>query len=389
MQAKKASDKEALAARKEREAKKKAELNELFKPLETIQQPKVPFGVDPKSLVCAFYKAGRCEKGSKCKYSHDLGVERKSAKANIYEDQRDETKDKGESLLPRRHRAPVGTDRVSERADTMDKWDDEKLRQVVETKRNGQTTTDIVCKHFINAVENGTYGWFWTCPDGGDQCKYRHALPPGFVLKSQQKRDEEEANKQTITLEEFLETARHKLDQSKLTPITKESFAKWKQTRMDKREAEESAIRKTKEATAASGRATGMSGRDLFSFNPTFMGEDSDDDGDDDDWDLQAFREQTERDRAKAEEDRCVISPLVSYGPNSLTTRLAQIASTWIRRWEYVDRGHPARLITHRRLTCATLSWRRLVRIHTPHVFVHVNTLPQRRYTYAAAAPLR
>jgi len=280
--AKKASDKEALAARKEREAKKKAELNELFKPLETIQQPKVPFGVDPKSLVCAFYKAGRCEKGSKCKYSHDLGVERKSAKANIYEDQRDETKDK----------------------DTMDKWDDEKLRQVVETKRNGQTTTDIVCKHFINAVENGTYGWFWTCPDGGDQCKYRHALPPGFVLKSQQKRDEEEANKQTITLEEFLETARHKLDQSKLTPITKESFAKWKQTRMDKREAEESAIRKTKEATAASGRATGMSGRDLFSFNPTFMGEDSDDDGDDDDWDLQAFREQTERDRAKAEEDR-------------------------------------------------------------------------------------
>jgi len=28
-------------------------------------------------------------------------------------------------------------------------------------------------------VENCKYGWFWTCPNGGDACMYRHALPPG------------------------------------------------------------------------------------------------------------------------------------------------------------------------------------------------------------------
>lgn len=40
----------------------------------------------------------------------------------------------------------------------------------------------------------------------GKSCKYRHALPPGFVLKSKaQKKSEEEAANQ-ITLEEFLET---------------------------------------------------------------------------------------------------------------------------------------------------------------------------------------
>ena len=34
---------------------------------------------------------------------------------------------------------------------------------------------------------------------------YRHALPPGFVLKSEQKAAEEAARKEQISLEDFLE----------------------------------------------------------------------------------------------------------------------------------------------------------------------------------------
>lgn len=34
---------------------------------------------------------------------------------------------------------------------------------------------------------------------------YRHALPPGFVLKSEKKAAEEAAKKDQISLEEFLE----------------------------------------------------------------------------------------------------------------------------------------------------------------------------------------
>jgi hypothetical protein len=40
----------------------------------------------------------------------------------------------------------------------------------------------------------------------GRDCKYRHALPPGFVLKSEKKAAEEAAKKEVISLEEFLET---------------------------------------------------------------------------------------------------------------------------------------------------------------------------------------
>jgi len=46
-------------------------------------------GVDPKSIVCEFYRHGQCAKGFKCKFSHDLSVERKGEKIDIYSDQRD------------------------------------------------------------------------------------------------------------------------------------------------------------------------------------------------------------------------------------------------------------------------------------------------------------
>lgn len=46
-------------------------------------------GVDPKSILCEFYKAGQCAKGFKCKFSHDLNVQRKGEKIDIYSDKRD------------------------------------------------------------------------------------------------------------------------------------------------------------------------------------------------------------------------------------------------------------------------------------------------------------
>ena len=61
-----------------------------------------------------------------------------------------------------------------------------------------------VCKHFLQAIEKGLYGWFWECPSG-DKCIYRHALPPGFVLKKHQKEQEELQPQDTITLDELVE----------------------------------------------------------------------------------------------------------------------------------------------------------------------------------------
>ena len=61
-----------------------------------------------------------------------------------------------------------------------------------------------VCKYFLEAVEKKQYGWFWVCPNGGKDCHYRHALPPGYVLKSQMKALLEEETEK-ISIEEEIE----------------------------------------------------------------------------------------------------------------------------------------------------------------------------------------
>lgn len=203
-------EKEDLRRQKLEEKKRKeaeeAERKALFNP---VVDQRVPAGVDPKTILCAMFKMGNCNKGAKCKFSHDLNVGRKVEKRDLYQDVRTEKEE-----------------------DTMDKWDEEKLRTVILSNHgNPKTTTDKICKFFIEAVENGKYGWFWTCPNGGNRCMYRHSLPEGFVLKTkEQKRLEREAleNQPKITLEEFIETEREKLDKSKLTPITVKNFAEWK-----------------------------------------------------------------------------------------------------------------------------------------------------------------
>lgn len=57
----KEKEKELKAKLKEAELKRKKEEAALFQTV--IVQPKVPFGVDPKTIMCAFFKAGICEKG--------------------------------------------------------------------------------------------------------------------------------------------------------------------------------------------------------------------------------------------------------------------------------------------------------------------------------------
>lgn len=77
------------------------------------------------------------------------------------------------------------------------------------------------------AIEKKQYGWFWICPNGGAECKYRHALPPGYVLKSQIKAllAEEAANRKTV--EEEIEEARAAIEGA--TPVTAAVFMQWKQ----------------------------------------------------------------------------------------------------------------------------------------------------------------
>lgn len=215
-----------LAKKKEAELKRKAEEKKAAEQAKKeaaqlfgITQQKVPFGVDPKSVLCEFFKQGLCTKGNKCKFSHDPNVGRKDMKKDLYTDARTEKEE-----------------------DTMDSWDEEKLRKVILSKHgNPKTTTDKVCKYFIDAVENDKYGWFWTCPNGGNECMYKHSLPPGFVLKTKEQKRLERLAKESepqITLEEFIDMERGKMDKKNFTPITLDTFKEWKLKQQAKREAE-------------------------------------------------------------------------------------------------------------------------------------------------------
>ena len=66
---------------------------------------------------------------------------------------------------------------------------------------------------------------------------------------------------------------------SNLTPVTLESFNQWKKDRIAKKDAVEAAERKQKETRMKAGRNQGMSGKDLFDFNPD-LGIDEEDEED-------------------------------------------------------------------------------------------------------------
>ncbi|KAK4473345.1 hypothetical protein MN116_002759 [Schistosoma mekongi] len=236
---------------KDDKKKEKVELNDLFKPVLELQ--KCAKGVDPKSVLCVFFKQGLCAKGDKCKFSHDLTVERKAEKRGIYSES-----DKTDS--------------------TMDDWDISKLEEVISKKHDadnrGLPPSTIVCKYFIDAVENFKYGWFWECPNG-KTCHYRHALPPGFILQRDKKKMEEQ--KEVISIEDLVERERQALGLNQ-TKVTLHTFMEWKKRKRLEKMEKRFADKALREASYKQGRSAGISGREIFEFDPTLIIEAVDDD---------------------------------------------------------------------------------------------------------------
>jgi len=244
--AKKLEDqKKAEVTKKEEKKKEQQELNTLFKPVTNVQ--KVDKGVDPKSVLCAFFKQGQCGKGEKCKFSHNLDIEKKAEKKDIYTDMRDlddsESGEEGED-----------SHRVEERR---------------------RLKTRGICKHFLEAVEKNKYGWFWECPNGGDKCQFRHALPEGYVLNRDKQKEEK---KDEISIEELVEIERANLPFT-LTKINLESFLEWKKRRVQGKKAAALQAEAHKKAEMKAGRSIGLSGRDMFTFRPEMAAEDQMEDG--------------------------------------------------------------------------------------------------------------
>ena len=134
------------------------------------------------------------------------------------------------------------------------------------------------------------YGWFWECPNGGDKCQYRHALPAGYVLKS----DVKEVEDKTELLEDRIERERRAL--TTRTPVTLDRLQVWLKNKQQRKEEEEALVMEEAKQSYAKGKRPVISGRALFAIDPSLFIDDdaageggfereaaSDDDSDDGD----------------------------------------------------------------------------------------------------------
>lgn len=105
---------------------------------------------------------------------------------------------------------------------------------------------------------------------------YRHALPPGFVLKKDKKKEEKEDE---ISLEDLIERERSALGPN-VTKITLKSFLAWKKRkRQEKIDKLEQDIERRK-ADFKAGKTLVISGREVFEFRPELV-DDDDEEADD------------------------------------------------------------------------------------------------------------
>ena len=114
--------------------------------------------------------------------------------------------------------------------------------------------TIITCKDFLDAVEKNLYGFNWVCPTAGDACGYRHMLPQGYVLNRDKTKEESESDEE-MTLEEKIEEERRNLPSEGLTPVTLETFNKWKEDRAARKQAELEAKMAAEEAKGKKDRS--------------------------------------------------------------------------------------------------------------------------------------
>ncbi|KAK3543965.1 hypothetical protein QTP70_032310, partial [Hemibagrus guttatus] len=135
-----------------------------------------------------------------------------------------------------------------------------------------------VCKYFLEAIENNKYGWFWVCPAGGDGCMYRHALPVGFVLKKDKKKEENE--EEEISLEELIENERAALGLN-VTRITLETFLAWKKRKRQEKIAKAEQDMERKKADFKAGKALGLCAGEKCSSSGPELVNDDDEEADD------------------------------------------------------------------------------------------------------------
>eukprot|EP01015_Nassula_variabilis_P006430 TRINITY_DN1489_c0_g1_i4.p1 TRINITY_DN1489_c0_g1~~TRINITY_DN1489_c0_g1_i4.p1 ORF type:complete len:390 (+),score=127.55 TRINITY_DN1489_c0_g1_i4:151-1320(+) len=232
------NEQEVLRQQKKKEDEQKALLNSLFKNMESVSKNVGPI-----------------------KTKEDIELERRTGNIDIYTDQRQQ---------------------IYGEEDNMETWDQKRLEEVVNTQQGKykfSKPTEIICKYFLDAIEKSRYGWSWVCPNGMS-CIYRHCLPPGYVFKPKTvKKDDGE---EEVAVEDAIDEQIANLGSATRTPVTLESFLKWKEVKKVQKAQEQEKKRKEEAKKAGTKGFTILSGRALFTYDPTLFQDDADAAGDQD-----------------------------------------------------------------------------------------------------------
>jgi len=241
------------------EKKKQEKINEEKKLLadvfaKTVVKPVIDAkGEEVK--ICQFFKAGLCQKGKKCKFSHDLTKEPVVIeKIDLYTDQR-------EILFMNKEKEVLEGKHLLEAVEFN------------EGKYGAPNKTDKICKHFLEAVEKKRYGWMWVCPNGYD-CIFRHCLPQDYVFENDKKK--EVKKDEELDIIEDIDKKRDALESANLTPLTEALFFGWLKKRKERRRKE--AEDKVKEEMRVLGLKAkkNITGRQLFENDQVIFMDDED-----------------------------------------------------------------------------------------------------------------
>ena len=206
-------------------------LNSLYKTVKTIKQEELDEGQEAKNVICAFFKAGCCEKGDECEFAHDLNIAFNQGAFDIYTDLRDVKKNMGVE------------------------FEINKIAEEKEKKRSKVCQSNIICKFFLDAVQKRVYGWKWECPNG-EECHYKHCLPKGYVISTSKDRMQEEMTlDEFYHLEEDIDSERERIGKAG-TPVNETTFLEWKK----KRDAFRAKAREAEDKK----KKSGMTGIELF-----------------------------------------------------------------------------------------------------------------------------
>lgn len=189
-----------------------------------------------KQILCVAFKMGKCTKGNKCKFSHDMSL--------------------------------IDPPPCEDKNET-----DEEIEEPAEIVKKPKVInyTKIICKFFIEACEKESYGKFWKCPNGL-KCIYVHMLPEGYVLEREKKlmkEQQREMEGDEYTIDDYVEEQLQLIYDrcQEVEKLTEEQFLKWKDEKRKEKAEHETDENSKKSKQLQKGKFEKLSGKEIYELN--------------------------------------------------------------------------------------------------------------------------